>query len=306
MKTTLAIMAAGIGSRYGGGIKQMDPMGPGGEIMMDYSVHDALEAGFDKIVFIIRKDLDEEFRKLIGSRVERVAEVAYAYQELDDLPPGFTVPEGRVKPWGTGQALLAAKDLIHEPFCVINADDYYGKNGYVEIHDLLIKNEKPADGKLPVLMAGFVLKNTLSENGGVTRGLVDIDERGDLTAIHETKNIVKTEAGPAVLTDQGAVLIDPETLVSMNMWGLTPDFLDALEGSFVKFLSEKDEDPLRREFLLPNIIDHFVQRGEAEVRVLRTDDIWFGVTFHEDRENVRAELQKLTDAGVYRTPLFER
>lgn len=197
-KTTLVIMAAGIGSRFGKGIKQLEPVGKNGEIIMDYSIHDALEAGFNKIVFVIRRDLEEDFKRVIGSRIEKIAEVAYAYQELDDLPAGFVKPEGRTKPWGTGQAVLCAKELIQEPFAVINADDYYGKEPFVKLHDYLIQEHTLEEGASPICMAGFVLGNTLSDNGGVTRGVCETDAEGNLIGIHETSNIVKTPEGAAV------------------------------------------------------------------------------------------------------------
>ena len=308
-KTSLVVMAAGIGSRYGGGIKQMEPLGPGGEIMMDYAVRDALEAGFDKVVFIIRKDLDEDFRSLIGDRIAAVTEVAYAYQELDDLPRGFSVPAGRTKPWGTGQALLAAKDVIREPFAVINADDYYGKSGYRMLHEVLTSEEENGAGAVmsrreQIAMAAFVLGNTLSDNGGVTRGILTLNDAGKLTGIRETKNIAKTAEGAAVLCDGKQIPVDTASLVSMNMWGLYPSFLDRLAEEFPEFLADAGGDPLTKEFLLPDIIDRMLASGGADVRVMRSDDVWFGVTYKEDRDKVREEFKKLTEAGVYRTPLF--
>ena len=211
-KTALVILAAGIGSRFGGGIKQLEPVGPNGEIIMDFSIYDALEAGFNKIVFIIRKDLDADFRRIIGERIEKVAEVAYAYQEIDDLPEGFSVPEGRKKPWGTGHALLCARDVISEPFAVINADDYYGKKGCLALHDALTREEESE--KEQICMAGFVLGNTLSDNGGVTRGICSQDEEGRLIGIVETKNIIRTEggSGAAAMTDDGLVPVDSRAL----------------------------------------------------------------------------------------------
>ena len=197
-KTTLVVMAAGIGSRFGGGIKQLEPVGPSGEIIMDYSIHDALEAGFNKVVFIIRKDLEKDFREIIGNRMEKLVETAYAFQEIDDLPAGFTKPADRTKPWGTGQAILSCKDLVKEPFAVINADDYYGKEAFVKVHDYLVE-EHPASDKLDFCMAGFLLENTLSENGGVTRGICSVNEQGHLTKVTETKNIEKTAEGASVL-----------------------------------------------------------------------------------------------------------
>lgn len=234
-KTALVIMAAGIGSRFGKGIKQLAPVGPCGEIIMDYSIHDALEAGFNKVVFIIRKDLEEEFRKVIGERIEKITEVEYVFQELDDLPEGFTKPADRTKPWGTGQAVLAAKKVLDEPFIVINADDYYGKEAYVKVHDYLIQ-EQPKDGKIHICMAGFRLGNTLSDNGSVTRGICNI-ENGQLTGVTETHDIFKTAAGAESRTDGNVKALDVKDLVSMNMWGLTPAFMETLKKGFVEFLS---------------------------------------------------------------------
>lgn len=298
-------MAAGIGSRYGGGIKQMDPLGPGGEIMMDYSIWDALEAGFDKVIFIIRRDLDADFRELIGNRIAREVEVAYAYQALDDLPAGFALPEGRTKPWGTGQAILAAKDVIREPFCVINADDYYGKEGFKSIRKALLAGQDGGQGAPEtIFMAGFALGNTLSEHGGVTRGIASLSAEGTLTGISETRNIVKTPEGAAVCNGDGLIPLDTSALVSMNMWGLYPSFTGLLEAGFRAFLADPSGDPLKKEYLLPEFIDALLKGGKAEVRVLRTGDSWFGVTYREDKERVQKALAALVEAGVYRTPLF--
>ncbi len=303
-KTALVILAAGIGSRFGTGIKQMTPLGPNGEIMLDYSIHDALRAGFDKVVFIIRKDLDHDFRELIGSRIEQAAEVAYAYQELTDLPDGFELPEGRTKPWGTGQALLAARDVIQEPFVVINADDYYGRKGFEMLHRILTEEEPPRDGRQAVTLAAFVLGNTLSENGGVTRGILDVSEDGHLNGLTETRNIVRTPDGAGIKTENGIEPLDPESLVSMNMWGLHPGFIKELEKRFPDFLRDTEGDPMKKEYLLPEIIDRMLREGSADVRTVRTDDIWFGVTYHEDIAAVQDSLAALVKKGVYRSPLF--
>ena len=273
MKTTLVIMAAGIGSRYGAGIKQLAAVGPQGEIIMDYSIHDAIAAGFNKIIFIIRKDIEKEFREVIGDRIEKTCaslgvEVHYAFQDPDKLPAGVNRPAERTKPWGTGHAVLSCKDLITEPYAVINADDYYGKEAFHIIHDFLV-NADPADA-YAFCMAGFILKNTLSDFGTVTRGICQVDEKGFLTGVQETKNIAKTADGVAA---DGRV-IDPEAHVSMNMWGLTPQFNDLLVEGFETFFSRLkwDGDELTAEYLLPIFIDELLQQGRVSVKVLETRD----------------------------------
>ena len=303
MKTTLVIMAAGIGSRYGGGIKQLAAVGPNGEIIMDYSIHDAIEAGFDKIVFIIRHDIEEAFREAIGDRIEGICaglgvELGYAFQELDALPEGVTLPEGRTKPWGTGQAVLACKDQLDGPFAVINADDYYGKQAFVLLHDFLqnYTPEKPGD----LCMAGFVLKNTLSDNGAVTRGICRMNEEGFLTGVDETSGIEKTADG----AQAGGKVIDAESLVSMNMWGLTPEFADMLEKGFVEFFGSIAGNEMKAEYLLPIFIDSLLKQGKVNVKVLPTQDRWFGVTYQEDKPVVVESFAKLIEAGVYQKDLF--
>ena len=303
-KTALVIMAAGIGSRFGKGIKQLEPVGPNGEIIMDYSIHDALEAGFNKVVFIIRKDLDEEFKSTIGARVSKIAEVAYAYQEMDKLPEGFAKPEGRTKPWGTGQAVLACKGLVKEPFAVINADDYYGKDPFVKLHDYLVQDH-PQDGPMHICMAGFRLGNTLSDNGSVTRGVCHIED-GKLVGVTETHNIFKTADGAETRNDDGtAETLDTRSLVSMNMWGLQPEFIDLLEKGFVEFLSAQKEGDVKGEYLLPIYIDELLHAGKAEVKVLPTDAEWFGVTYQEDKASVTEAFSKLIADGVYSEKLYD-
>lgn len=305
MKTTLVIMAAGIGSRFGGGIKQLEPVGVNGEIIMDYSIYDAMEAGFDKIVFVIRRDIEKDFMEVIGERIEKICaergvEVAYAFQSMDSLPGGFVKPEGRKKPFGTGQAILACDGLIDGPFAVINADDYYGKEAYVKLHEFLSACDEahPAD----YCMAGFILKNTLSDNGGVTRGICQVNEDSFLTHIVETKNIVKTEGGAAV--DGKAV--DPESYVSMNMWGLTPQFMDILREGFVTFLQDSyaQGTEMSAEYLLPTIIGDLLSQGKITVRVLPTHDKWFGVTYKEDKASVTESFRDLIERSVYKEKLF--
>ena len=304
-KTALVIMAAGIGSRFGKGIKQLEPVGPNGEIIMDYSIHDALEAGFNKVVFIIRKDLEKDFKEVIGNRISKITEVEYAFQELDDLPAGFAKPEGRTKPWGTGQAVLACKGLVKEPFAVINADDYYGKDPFVKLHDYLVQ-EHDVDEVMPISMAGFVLGNTLSDNGGVTRGVCVVDENGNLTGVNETKNIVKTAEGAGVEKEDGTVdPIDKNSLVSMNMWGLTPDFLDVLENGFKEFFEkEVPGNPQKAEYLIPIFIGELLEQGKMSVKVLKTNDTWYGMTYHEDVAAVKNSFKKMLADGVYKADLF--
>ena len=297
-KATLVVMAAGIGSRFGGGIKQLEPVGPNGEIIMDYSIYDAMEAGFDKVVFVIRKDLEKDFKEIIGNRIEKIAPVEYAYQEMDDLPEGFSVPEGRKKPWGTGQAILCCKDVVEEPFLVINADDYYGKEAYVEAYKELTALEKRAD-KMQISMVGFVLKNTLSENGGVTRGVCKVDDNQMLTEIVETSNIVKTVNGAAVAEDGVEKPIDADTPVSMNMWGLRPEFFEILEKGFAEFVAAQEEGNLKGEYLLPTIIGDLLKEEKVEVKVLKSHDKWFGVTYKEDKELVVNEVKALVEKGLY-------
>lgn len=293
MDTTLVIMAAGIGSRFGGGIKQLAPVGPNGEIIMDYSIYDALSAGFNKIVFIIRRDLEKDFKEIIGNRIEKLCKVEYAFQENDNLPGGFVTPAERKKPWGTGHAILSCRGIVKEPFLVINADDYYGKEAFVKIHDFLVSDKNADSSKY--CMAGFILKNTLSDNGGVTRGVCKVSDDGMLVDVVETSDIekdgsgAKTPAGP----------IDADCYVSMNMWGLKPEFIDGLEKGFVEFLSNVKEGDLKAEYLLPSIIDGMIKDGRATVEVLPTNDKWFGVTYKEDAPVVIESIKKLVKDGLY-------
>ena len=297
MNTTLLIMAAGIGSRFGTGIKQLEPVDDAGHIIMDYSIHDAIEAGFNHVVFIIRKDIEKEFKEVIGDRITFICSshnvtVDYAFQDINDIPG--TLPEGRTKPWGTGQAVLAAKSVINTPFIVINADDYYGKEGFKAVHDYLVNGGKSC-------MAGFVLKNTLSDNGGVTRGICKTDEDGNLTEVVETKNIVKTENG----AEADGVVIDTDSLVSMNMWGLTPDFLGILEVGFREFFEEEvAKNPLKAEYLIPTFIGGLLDAGKISVKVLRSNDTWYGMTYHEDVASVKDSFKKMLEIGLYKTDLF--
>lgn len=296
----LVIMAAGIGSRYGAGIKQLQKVGPQGEIIIDYSIHDALEAGFTKVIFIIRKDIEAEFREVIGSRIEKICPVEYVFQEKDDLPEGFSCPPGRVKPWGTGHAVLACREILDVPFAVINADDYYGKTAFQNVYQFL-RGHGQAKGQY--CMAGFQIQNTLSENGVVTRGVCEMDAANGLVKIVETKDIARTQTGQICCGD-GTVLSD-ETLVSMNMWGLTPEFVQILKEKFVVFLQQAGLEDLKSEYLLPTIMDELLSSGQASVKVLPTPDQWFGVTYAEDKDSVVEAFRQLIDAGVYGSRLWE-
>ena len=271
MDTTLIIMAAGIGSRFGTGIKQLAKMAPNGEIIMDFSIYDAKEAGFTKVVFVIRKAIEKEFKEVIGNRLSKVMPVEYVYQELEDLPEGYEVPVGRVKPWGTGQAVLACKDIVKEPFVIINADDYYGKEAFVKLHDFLVSG-KHEDGKIALAMAGFSLKNTLSENGAVTRGVCVADDTGHLVKVIETTGIQKMDG--KIRCDNAEVegWITPDTMVSMNMWAGYPDFLQYIKEGFSAFLEQLGEHPEKKEYLLPNIVAELLEKEAASVKVLSTSD----------------------------------
>ena len=305
MNTTLIIMAAGIGSRFGEGIKQLAQMGPNGEIIMDYSIHDAKEAGFNKVVFIIRKDIFKEFEEIIGNRIKEQIDVEYVFQELDDLPEGFEVPEGRTKPWGTGQAVLCCKDVVKEPFVIINADDYYGKEAFVKLHDFLV-SEEDLGREFTMGMGGFILKNTLSDNGTVTRGVSVVDENGLLSQVHETTGIVMGEDGQIKCdSEEVQEWISPEDKVSMNMWAGYPEFLDFLADDFKDFLVNVEEGDLKSEYLLPNIVDKLLKEERANVKVLETQDRWFGVTYKEDKETVQEAFRGLIADGVYAEMLWE-
>lgn len=303
--TALVIMAAGIGSRFGGGIKQLEPVGPNGEIIMDYSIHDAMEAGFNKVIFIIRRDLEKDFKEIIGHRIEKLLPVEYAYQELEDLPAGYEVTLGRTKPWGTGQAVLSVKGMVDGPFLVINADDYYGREGFRRIHDYMAEHMDSQSEIYDICMGGFVLSNTLSDNGTVTRGVCQVDEEGYLTNVTETYNIQMKEDGLHATDESGApVTISPSQPVSMNMWGLPASFVQELEKGFPVFLDNLKEGDIKSEYLLPKIIDNLVQNKKARVTVLDTPDKWFGVTYREDKQAVADAIRGLIQSGVYKEKLF--
>ena len=303
--TALVIMAAGIGSRFGGGIKQLEPVGPNGEIIMDYSIHDAMEAGFNKVIFIIRRDLEKDFKEIIGHRIEKLLPVEYAYQELENLPAGYEVTPGRTKPWGTGQAVLSVKGMVDGPFLVINADDYYGREGFRRIHDYMAEHMDSQSEIYDICMGGFVLSNTLSDNGTVTRGVCQVDGDGFLTNVTETYNIQMKEDGLHATNESGApVTISPSQPVSMNMWGLPASFIQELEKGFPVFLDSLKEGDIKSEYLLPKIIDNLVQNKKARVTVLDTPDKWFGVTYREDKQAVTDAIRGLIESGVYEEKLF--
>ncbi len=275
--SALIVMAAGMGSRFGG-LKQMEPLGPHGEVILDYSVYDAIEAGFNKIVFVIKKSIEKDFRELVGKKYEGIVDVNYTFQELDDLPKGFTLPEGRVKPWGTGHAVLTAKDIVKTPFAIVNADDYYGKSAYKLIHDYILHNNE-------MCMAGYLLGNTISDNGTVARGVCKTKD-GYLDEIVEMTSIDKNSGIPL------------DTLVSMNMWGLLPDFFDKLEAGFIDFL-KNNKDPMKGEFFIPMFIDHLIHNEGAKVKVLPASDRWYGVTYKEDSDIVKEAFRKFDEQGLY-------
>ncbi len=301
MKTQLVIMAAGIGSRFGEGIKQLTPLGPNGEIIMDYSIAAALKAGFDEVVIIIRKEIEKDFREIIGNRLEKKVKCRYAFQELDMLPDGFKVPEGRKKPYGTAHAIYCARDVIDSPFIVINADDYYGEEGFKKIHEHLVTHASAQTGQCPACdhrlrmsMAGYIIGNTLSENGTVTRGLCKQDENGFLTDVIETYEISKKPDGRITGEDDNKkeVVIEPDSLVSMNMFGLPHEFIAGLEVRFVDFL-KKNNDNIKAEFLLPTVVNDLIKEGQGTVHVLPVNDKWYGVTYASDKEYVRNALKDI-------------
>jgi len=300
LNTSLIFMAAGLGSRFGGGVKQLEKVGPHGEVLMDYAIHDGLSAGFDKVVFIIRKDIEDDFRDIIGKRIEKKCDVSYAYQDLYDIPAGIPFPEGRTKVWGTGQAVLACRGIVKEPFCVLNADDFYGRKALELIHGHLVNSDSNAKA-MDCCMAGYVLGNTLSDNGAVTRGVCMMDNEGYLSNIDETKGIVKTACGGAEAkrSDDTVKTLSLDSLVSMNMWGLPAKFIDILEDGFAKFIRSLPEGDITSEYLVPEIMQKLVLSGEAKVKVLKTDDKWFGMTYKEDKEFTVECLRDLISKGIY-------
>ncbi len=305
-KPTLVLLAAGMGSRYGG-LKQIDPIDAQGHKIIDFSIYDALQAGFGKVVFIIKKENEKDFRELIGDAVARKAEVEYVFQEQDRIPSWVQIPEGRVKPWGTAHAILCCKDAVKEPFAVINSDDYYGVSAYRTLADFLAKPEAAADGMLPFCMVGYRLKNTLTEHGSVARGCCRMNEEGYLTHIEELTKIEKTAEGARYTQDDGASWTDisPDTLVSMNMWGFQPEIFEKLETAVERFFREEmEKNPLKSECFIPIEVGRMVRAKEASVKVLSSADKWFGVTYKEDKPFVMDSIQKLKDQGVYPEKLW--
>ena len=304
MKTTLIIMAAGIGSRFGTGIKQLAKMAPNGEIIMDFSIYDAKEAGFTKVVFVIRRAIEKEFKEVIGNRLSKVMPVEYVYQELEDLPDGYKVPAGRVKPWGTGQAILACKNVVKEPFVIINADDYYGKEAFIKLHDFLISENENKE-KMNLAMAGFSLKNTLSENGAVTRGVCVADANGYLEKVIETTGIQIVDGKIQCDNAEVSKWITSDTMVSMNMWAGYPDFLQYIDEGFSGFLDKLNDNPQKKEYLLPNIVAELLEKRAASVKVLGTSDRWIGITYKEDIEPAQKGFSLMIEKGLYPVNLWK-
>ncbi|MCR5357971.1 MAG: nucleotidyltransferase [Lachnospiraceae bacterium] len=296
---TLVIMAAGMGSRYGG-LKQIDPVDEQGNKIIDFSIYDAVRAGFKKVVFIIKKENEHDFRTLIGDKVKGNIEVEYVFQELTDIPEGMQVPDGRVKPWGTAHAVFSARKVINGPFAVINADDFYGREAFKLIYDFLDSHINPGQTG-EYAMVGYELKNTLTENGYVSRGICGIDENGYLTDIVERTHIEKKEDG-AVFTEDGEHYedISPESIVSMNLWGFSGDFIDEIGKSFERFFKETvPGNPVKAECYLPGVVDELLKAGKASVKVLKSSDRWFGVTYREDKPFVEESIRKLKEKGEY-------
>ena len=300
-KPILVILAAGMGSRYGG-LKQVDPIGPSGEAIIDYSIFDAKRAGFETVVFIIKEAIADEFKSRIGDKIAEHMEVRYAYQELDKIPEGFSIPEGREKPWGTGHALICAKDVIDAPFVVINADDFYGRTAYEEIYNYLTSEDTYIDGKLNLSMVGFKLENTVSENGYVSRGVCKTTEDGYLDSIVEYTHIQSFPEGIKYSFDSGENWDDiaANTIVSMNIWGFQKESLVEFEESFKNFLSNSiDKNPQKAEFYIPTTIEELIKSDKAKVKVLESANKWFGVTYKEDKPDVVASVNALIEAGEY-------
>ena len=304
-KPVLIVMAAGMGSRYGG-LKQIDPIGPNGEVILDYSVYDAMRAGFEEVIFIIKHAIEKDFKEVVGKRLEKQLKVHYAFQELDDLPAGYTVPEGRVKPWGTSHAIRAARQLVDGPFAVINADDYYGPEAFRVIYDYLANTQD--DDKLRYAMVGYFVKNTVTEAGSVARGVCEYDADNYLTAVVERTKLEKDGENARFTEDDGAswTTIPGDTLVSMNFWGFSKSILAEIDARFAAFLDKAlVENPLKGEFLLPNTVNMLLQEQKATVKVLYSHDKWYGVTYREDRAGVAEAMRQKHEQGLYPTPLWK-
>lgn len=304
-KPVLVVMAAGMGSRYGG-LKQMDPMDDYGHVILDFSVYDAMLAGFEKVIFIIKKENEALFRQRIGDRMSKKIQVEYAYQELSHLPEGFAVPEGREKPFGTGHAVLSCKDKVHGPFAVINADDFYGRGAFQMIYDYLLSNEEK--DIYHFAMVGYLLENTLTENGHVARGVCQVDDQGFLADIHERTRIEKHGDTPAYTEDEGKTWhkLSEGTIVSMNLWGFSAGMMGELEKGFPVFLQENlKKNPLKCEFFLPFAVEELMEEGKAKVKVLKSEDRWYGVTYQEDKGTVMQALLDFKKKGVYPSQLWE-
>lgn len=303
MKPTLLLLAAGMGSRYGG-LKQLDGLGPNGETIMDYSIYDAIQAGFGKIVFVIRKDFEDQFRKKVLSKYEGHIPTEIVFQSIDNLPEGYSVPEGREKPWGTNHAVLMAKNVIKEPFCVINCDDFYNRDSFRVIGNFLAN--LPNNSKNKYAMVGFRVGNTLSENGTVSRGICTTNTEKLLVDVVERTKIERREGKVQYIDDEGKwVVTDDDTPVSMNVWGFTPDYFEYSESYFKDFLNDhKNLENKKSEFFIPLMVNKLIKDGTATVKVLDTTSSWFGVTYPEDRENVVTKIQSLVKAGIYPNNLF--
>ena len=306
-KPLLVVMAAGAGSRYGG-LKQIEPVGAHGELIIDYSIYDAVKAGFSEVVFIIKREMEADFRKVIGERIAKHIEVAYAYQELGALPKGYSAPEGRVKPWGTMHALLSAQKILDRPFAAINADDYYGPEAYKALYGFLKNFPDPDnDGKQHYAMVGYRIENTVTDAGSVTRGVCEAGEDGYLTAVVERFKVEKTSEGARFTEDDGRswVPLPKGTLVSMNFWGFGPELLKLAERDFAAFLDKNlPVNPLSCEYLLPAYVGQLIQNGKADVKVLESGDVWHGITHKEDKPGVVAALAEKHKNGLYPTPLW--
>lgn len=301
-KTSLVVLAAGMGSRYGG-LKQIDKIGPNGEIILELSVYDAIKAGFNEVIFIIKKEIEQDFKEAIGDKISKQVEVKYVFQDIDRIPEGFSVPEGREKPWGTGHALLCCEDVIDSPFAVINADDYYGREGFVKLHDFLVNSTDENEYS----MVGYILANTVSENGSVARGVCTVED-GKLTNVDELTRIEKHLKGIEYSKDEGMTWLPlaDNRLVSMNMWGFKPNFIEYMKEDFVKFFeTEVPKNLMKSEFFIPKEVGKMLRESKIEVKVLQSEDKWYGVTYQEDKPVVQAGIKKLIDEGKYPVPLWK-